>query len=54
MLPLLHLPVLGCKLPSGVTSSLKTSNYEEVAAQLHEQLSYDKPWYLLDPEVGMK
>ncbi|KAL3143569.1 Potassium/sodium hyperpolarization-activated cyclic nucleotide-gated channel 3 [Trebouxia sp. C0009 RCD-2024] len=34
----------------GVTPSLKTSNYEEVAAQLHEQLSYDKPWYLLDPE----
>lgn len=30
----------------------KTGSYAAAAAKLHQQMSFDKPWYLLDPEVN--
>lgn len=36
---------------AGFTPVQKDGSYEAAAATLHEQISFDKPWYLLDPEV---
>ena len=36
---------------AGFTPLQKNGSYEAAAAKLHEQISFDKPWYLLDPEV---
>ena len=36
---------------AGFTPQHNTGSYEAAAAKLHEQISFDKPWYLLNPEV---
>ncbi len=37
---------------AGFNPLQKNGSYEAAAAKLHEQISFDKPWYLLDPEVS--
>lgn len=56
-----HAPLLdlGLQVPApfcpaaGFNPLQKTGSYAAAAAQLHQRISVDKPWYLLDPEVIM-